>query len=600
VAQAHRLSATTEHDVRREGSRRVDNDGEDDKDESVRRTVPADPRTSRTLKGRADRASPTPPPSNVLPPRMLGRVSPAVAAALTIAGATFAQTPHNVLVLVLDDVGVELVGAYDKQFQLLGMPQGDPAKTPAIDDLMAGRGMMFTRAWACPLCSPTRAAALTGRMPSSTGLGRYIKDHGYADNPGLSPHEVLLPQALRTAPTPYVSAALGKWHLAGPRQALVHPSHPLGQPEGEWFDIYAGSLFGVSFDPLAAPMQTGYFSWSKYYATGVTPGRSPCPTGAAPCYVQLSTPPIQNYATVDTADDAMSLMRTLPEPWFLWVAFNSIHTPLHDAPSGAPLANCAGYTPPPYCDTSANPTPEAQARCMLQVLDSQIARLLCAADDAYTTVVLFGDNGGENFTVRAPYLPGHGKGTVYEGGARVPLIVRSPRLPAALQGSTNDSLVQISDVFATVCELAGMAATPPSAIDSVSFVPLIDGDPNPTRDTAYTEVFFPNFRPDPTTGGPPAQYVGVRHNQAIRDERFKLIRKWSRVGGAGAVVLASEFYDLEQGGPPSVNGALSTPTPDFFEQNDLLASGAALDHDAAQALARLTALLDSEHPPLVY
>jgi arylsulfatase A-like enzyme len=498
--------------------------------------------------------------------------------------AAAAPPPHNVLVIVLDDVGVELVGAYDAHYRSLGVPATSPGLTPAIDGLLAQQGVLFSQAWSCPLCSPSRAAALTGRMPSSTGLGRYIRRTGGAQEPGLSSSATLLPQVLESAPTPYSSAAVGKWHLAGPAQVTLEPRHALGQPLGTWFDHYAGSLFGMQTEPALPPLATGYFSWDKLVATDVLPIAANC--SSAPCFERPSVPPIRHYAPVTTANDALAFMAQLPQPWFVWVGFDSIHTPLHDAPAGAPLAYCQGYLPPPYCDTSSDPAPQSKARCMLEAVDSQIARLVCAANVSNTTIVLMSDNGGEGFSVLPPYDATHCKGTVYEGGVRVPLIVRSPSIAPELRGSVNDALVHVADVFGTVCELARVAPPNDPEIESVSFAPQLKGDMTNARDTLYTEGFFPNF--EPLAGGPPPGYVGQRHLQAVRNARFKLIRRHFRT--ASGIEVKEELYDLAAGGPPNAAGQ---PTPDHFERHDLLEAGQPVKPEAGAAYAELSALLNA-------
>jgi arylsulfatase A-like enzyme len=530
---------------------------------------------------------------------MTDRARWTLAAIAAATGAIAHAAPDNVLVVVLDDVGVELVGCYDAYFQSQGMPAGSPAATPAIDQLLAARGVTFTQAWSCPTCSPTRAAVLTGRMPSRTGIGRYINQRGTANNPGLSTSEVLLPEALAGAPVPYASAAVGKWHLASPAQVALDPRHPLGAPAGRWFDRYAGTLFGVRRDPTVPAAQTGYYSWNKTYASLIQLSFDPCSPEPLPCVATLSMPPVDSYATVDTANDALALMSELPEPWFLYVAFNAIHAPLHDVPAGLPETACGAYAPPAPCDTSAAPTTHSRARCMLQALDTQLARVLCAVDESDTTVIVLGDNGGERTTVLPPYDQNHCKGTVYEGGVRVPMFVRSPLVPAGLVGTRSEALVSVADVFATTCELAGLAATPPTAVDSVSLVPILEGRASDVRDVLYTEGFYPSFEPDPISGAPPASYVGLRHYQAARDARFKLVRKWSRTGGsAGTVTLTEELFDLAQGGAPDLSVTPPAPRPDFFEANELLAGGAPLPPVAAAAYVALAAELD-RHVPVV-
>jgi hypothetical protein len=124
----------------------------------------------------------------------------------------------------------------------------------------------------------------------------------------------------------------------------------------------------------------------------------------------------------------------------------------------------------------------------------------------------------------------------------------------------------------------------------VSLLPYFFGPAAPLRTRNYAEIFVPNFTPDPLTGGPPAGYVGQRHDQALRDERFKLIRKSRRLH-IGGIVVTEEFYDLD----------FSGPTPDWFEGTNLLATGAPpLSPEAALALTTLRSELTLNYPTLMF
>jgi arylsulfatase A-like enzyme len=404
---------------------------------------------------------------------------------------------------------------------------------------------------------------------------------------------VLLPEPLRQASVPYHSLALGKWHLADRVQLDADPLHPLGSPTGRWFDGWAGTLFTSPTPEGFDPAVYGYSIWKKSFAGYVNTRATPCSPSAPPCTALTIAPPMLNYATADTAEDAIQCLRDSSGPLFLYVAFNAIHTPLHDTPAGLPQPACPQYTPPTIpCDFSSQlPLNPARARCMLEALDAQIGRLLCEIDFNDTTVILIGDNGTAKKSTFAPYKPSHAKTTMYEGGLRVPLIVRSPVIPAATRGSMQTAPVHCVDLYATVCELAGVA-TPPSAADSVSIVPYLEGSNTALRSYVYSEDFFPHFTPDPTTHAAPAAYGAKHHSQAICDGRFKLIRI-SRRNTPAPPVVTERFFDLLEGGPPV--GA--TATPDYFEQNDLLLSGN-LSSAAAGALAALRATLDTDFPYL--
>jgi hypothetical protein len=160
--------------------------------------------------------------------------------------------------------------------------------------------------------------------------------------------------------------------------------------------------------------------------------------------------------------------------------------------------------------------------------------------------------------------------------------------------------VSTVDLFATVLELAGAEPATSSTEDSVSLVPYLHGAQRSQRSTLYSEGFVPNFTPDPSTGAPPASYVCTRHHQALRTARFKLIRRTARDHGDPNVILRDEeFFDLLRGGPPDISVFPPPPSPDPYEQNDLLLSGVPAGSVAERTLAALRALLDSEYPSLV-
>jgi len=515
-----------------------------------------------------------------------------------------AHKPRNVVLIVIDDVGVDLVGAYESYYRSLGMPPGTPANTPVIDQLLAARGLMFTSAWTSPTCSPSRAQLLTGRCAFRTGVGRILPQSGGPSaerSVGLSLRETLLPMVLHAAPQPYVCAALGKWHLASADQLDAYPLHPLGQPAGRWFDIYAGSLFNLQDPDTHAEEKTAYWRWTKFYATALESGVNPCPPGEPPCSVTVSGPPSSSYACVDTANDALTLLPRLAEPFFLYLCFNGPHFPEHVVPKGLPRATCEGsVVASAPCALSTPPTTPELVRCMLAEVDAQIGRVLCAVDASDTIVILAGDNGTVPEAALAPYKPEHGKASMFEGGIHVPLIVRSPDLAPARDGATCGQLVGFTDLFATIAELAGVAREHVQAEDSISFAPYLAGGDRALRKTLFVDELTPNFTPDAETGAPPESYVCERQNQAIRDERFKLVRRWRRdANDAKKVRCTEELFDLLEGGPPDTSVDPPRPTRDFFEQRNLLRRGAVPEGPAAQALAALRAQLDANYPTLL-
>jgi arylsulfatase A-like enzyme len=311
----------------------------------------------------------------------------------------------------------------------------------------------------------------------------------------------------------YDSACVGKWHLSG-NLGNLHPNN-------SGFAHFAGFLHGAVAD---------YFDWTK-----VVDGRSS---------------PSSTYSTIDITNEAIASMESMPEPWFLYVAYNAPHAPLHVPPSE--LCHKGGCGSPFCSNLPPTASPPQLGRAMVESLDAELGRLLNALEDvdpaAY--VFLLADNGTAPNVSVAPFLPAHAKGTLYEGGVNVPLIVRGP---GVVHGEC-EALVSVVDLFATVTELA---QSPAATEDSVSMVPYFADPALSLRASVYTESFSPN-------GG---VLPFAEHRRAVRDARYKLIR----ITGVG-----DEFYDLML---------------DPFETIDLLPGLSAEEQAAFDALeAELAAL----------
>ncbi|RMF82647.1 MAG: hypothetical protein D6744_05850, partial [Planctomycetota bacterium] len=181
--------------------------------------------------------------------------------------------------------------------------------------------------------------------------------------------------------------------------------------------------------------------------------------------VSLST----TYATTKTVDDAIEAIKTMSPPWLLWVAFHAPHHPLEPPPLS--LATCD-----PQDGSNLSIT-----RAMLEAADSELSRLLAAAGKE-TVVFVLGDNGSNGHTVGTP---GRAKGSLYEPGVRVPLIVCGPGVVAGV----SDGVTAAVDVPATILDLAG--AKIPARYDGVSFASTLGGGAGPTRAVALCEQFDP-------------------------------------------------------------------------------------------------------------
>jgi arylsulfatase A-like enzyme len=374
----------------------------------------------------------------------------------------------NVLVIVADDVGTDMVGAYHQH------PEAPP--TPVVDSL-AANGILFRNAYACPTCSPTRAGIMTGRYGFRVGLGDAIKE--WLPEPALPLSEVTLPEMLnRAGPTRIANGAIGKWHLGS---IVVGGADDPNLQGFDWFEGTLGNLYNG---------QT-YFAHEKV-TNGVTTAST-------------------TYATTEQADDAIARIQAMPQPWFVYLAFNAAHEPFH-----APPAYLHTYT------LSGDPdaTPNLHFCAAVQAMDTEIGRLLASlppATRANTTIIFIGDNGTPNLAVIPPSVAGHSKGSLYEGGIHVPLIISGKEVEHP--GAICDAFVEAVDLFPTIADLfgrdyrAGVGDDRPIDGHSLSRY-LHDPAAVPEREFIFSERFSPNG-------------FGPYDSQAwtVRDRRWKLIRR---------------------------------------------------------------------------
>ncbi|MCB9680136.1 MAG: sulfatase-like hydrolase/transferase [Alphaproteobacteria bacterium] len=388
----------------------------------------------------------------------------------------------NVLIVLMDDVGRDGVGTYGQH------PDAPP--TPTLDALAAD-GVLFTHAWATPECSPTRAALLSGRYGRRTGVGIAFSPSG--DAPSLSLDEVLLPEALRQADEPWATAVVGKWHLGNDATGGID------NPRLQGFDTFRGTVGNLFDGHTQDDGEQDYEHWEKVEDGAVRW--------------------VDAYATTEEIDDALELVSTLPQPWFVYLSLHAAHKPFHVPPAGLDQTGArAGDDDPTLF------------RAMVSALDTELGRLLAsmpAARRARTTVFVIGDNGSPATATTPPFPADMAKKSVYEAGVGVPFVVSGAGVAA--RGAVCDALVSVVDVVPTVLALAGVAPDDPAlpVFDGVSLVPWLDDPSLPSgRATQYAELFSPNGVDRPR----------VVDDRAISDGRFKLV---VHRGGR------REFYDLD-------------------------------------------------------
>ncbi|MBI1837586.1 MAG: sulfatase-like hydrolase/transferase [Flavobacteriia bacterium] len=402
------------------------------------------------------------------------------------------QAQKNTILIIADDISPDYFGMYNES--------SDTANTPNIRKLLE-KGVLFTKAWASPLCSITRSEMLTGKYPFRTNIGAVITG---PTSPQIDTAEMSLAKLLKFyAPQKYNTACVGKWHLTLGVQAKYTYPNILG------FDYYSGNFNGAIPD---------FYNYTK-----VTNGIA-------------ST--VTNYATTETVNDAINWLDTMDntKPYFLWLAFNAPHTPLHVPPSN--LVDITGLTGTTQ-DINVNGANYLKAD--LEAMDTEIGRLFTylitnnLMDS--TTIIFMGDNGNATQTSQNP-IKTKSKDTVYDYGVRVPLIVSGPSVVNPNRSS--DALINIPDLFATILELSDysnwLAAVPVNKlpIDGRSLMPIIQNTSQIVHDWVFTQKF--------TT--PMDSSDGV----SIRNQDYHLIR--FDYGG-------EEFYNQ---------------TLDHFEINNLLDS----------------------------
>lgn len=415
--------------------------------------------------------------------------------------------PANVLLVLIDDVGTDKIGAYGESTEI---------RTPVIDALAAD-GMLFRQAWAAPACSPSRAQLETGRYARRTGYGG---NHQEEDAPFLfGPGEISLAELVDHAPEAHWTTALmGKWHL-----------NSSTLPELEGWDFFSGTLTNLH-GPTGE--LASYYRWRKWTADG---------------RVVTST----TYATTDTVDDSVRFLQQASEPWLLHVSFNAAHDPFE--------------APPPTLHTRGDLTGASTLelhRAMVEAVDTELGRLLEAlAPDvrARTLIVVAGDNGTTEEVFEDPTTIG-GKLSMRETGVRVPLIVVGPQIRHP--GTESSALVGLVDVFPTVAEVAGIEPTTlpdaddpsrPLILDGASLLPVLADPSVEIHPTIYTDVFQPN--------GVDAEHTSDK--AALRDQRFKLIR--FRLSGK------DELYEIdpvtfEEGPNLLAGGALTREQAEAYDR----------------------------------
>jgi arylsulfatase A len=426
--------------------------------------------------------------------------------------------PLNIVFILADDLGWRDLACYGSRFY----------ETPNIDRL-AREGMRFTSAYsASPVCSPTRAAVMTGKYPARLHLTSHLQGaHRLPYSQVIAPlsrlqlplEEVTIAEMLRGAG--YRTAQIGKWHLGG--------EGFLAGAQG--FDVALGG------DTAGSTNSFFYPQWKKK--------------------IPLEGTRDGEYLTDRLTDLAIDFIRRpSPRPFFLYLAHYAVHVPIEAKPELIPH-----YEKKVRPDDPQNfPTYAA----MLQSVDESVGRVLAALDEAgvagSTLVVFTSDNGGvssrewkdrpvtSNLPLRA------GKGHVYEGGIRVPLVVRWPGVTRA--GAESAEPVLAVDYAPTLAAAAGIPASRLPRMDGVNIAPVLRGASRLDRERVFWH--YPHYSPQ--LGRPAA---------AVRERDWKLIRFF----GDGREELYNLRDDLAEkndraAAEPALRARLSTALTAWLRDTD--------------------------------
>ncbi len=362
----------------------------------------------------------------------------------------------NILLILADDLGCGDIGAFNN-----GLTQ-----TPALDALLR-ESVCLTQSYAAsPVCNPSRACLLTGRYPHRTGSIDTLEWRGLER---LALRETTLADVLQAAG--YATGLVGKWHLG----AFDERYHPRRRGFAESVCFRGG--------------MHDYYAWRIEHGDSVLRGDG-------------------RYLTDVWTDEAIQFIeRHQREPFFLHLAYNAPHTPLQ-----APIEDIA-----PFFDS---PTTRGVQTLygMIRRMDQGIGRVLDTLQRLglrENTIVLFASDNGPQFGGEGAYKLDRfnchfygAKGSVHEGGIRVPAMLR---WPAGLDGAhTRDAMVHFSDWFPTLLAMAGVAPPPDRHLDGVNVLPMLRGETGQT----CTKRFWQWNRYTP---------VGTC-NAAVRDGDWKLVR----------------------------------------------------------------------------
>ena len=440
-----------------------------------------------------------------------------------------AAPPPNVIVILVDDMGQTDLSCYGSKF----------CETPHIDGLAKG-GVRFANGYsACTVCSPTRAALLTGKYPARLHLTDWITGH---DRPKaklkipdwrkfLPFEEITLAEQFKAAG--YATASIGKWHLT----PALKEGDEAYYPEKHGFDLNVGG-----------------------YARGQPPSYH------APYKIPtLAEGPKGEFLTDREAAEAVKFIEANKEkPFFLYLPHYAVHTPLGGKPEVIAKYQAKSAKQPEVKQKNAT------YAALVESVDDSLGTIRAALKrlklDEHTIIVFTSDNGGlimrnDMATDNSPYRVG--KGSAYEGGVRVPLIIHAPGVTKA--GIVENTPAMTIDIYPTVLELAGIKPLQ-SLLDGISLAPLLKSGAKPDR----AEIFwhYPHYHPGGATPYSAVRSGDFRLVHFYEDGRDELYDLANDVGEAKDLAatqpaLAKTLRTRLDAWLKSVDAQLPTANPDY-------------------------------------
>lgn len=456
----------------------------------------------------------------------------------------------NIIFILIDDLGWRDLGCYGSSFY----------ETPNLDRL-AQRGMLFTDAYAsCPVCSPTRASFQSGQYPARVGVTNYIG--GQARGAVLEPEYVrhlpleehTIGEAMRDAG--YRTWHVGKWHLG---------------PEDRYWPHNRGYDVNVAGCDRGGPPRNGYFS----------PWNLP----------MLEDGPEGEFLTDRLTDEAIRLVEPADDrPFFLNLCYYAVHTPIQgkaehvrrftEKAASLKLDQIDPFVVGEHfpCEhkreqrlTRRQLQSDPAYAALVWAVDENIGRLLQAVEDAgqadSTAVFFTSDNGGLSTSEGAPtcnYPLHEGKGWMYEGGTREPLIVSWPGVTTP--GSRCSTPVTTPDFYPTMLQMAGADLIPEQHADGVSLAPLLEGEGKLDREAIYWH--YPHYGNQGGTPGSSVRSGDWKLIEFFEDGRLELYNVRQDISETRNLAeeqpnIAAGLHEMLLTWRAEIGAKLPTPNPEW-------------------------------------